>query len=305
MKSWSRQDLESIECMDEHELAGLVASLPAHDGAFERCAIINARCGRCTEDCRFCGQSVLSGSLVAGWNLVSAEEVSAAARDARAWGVEYFGIVISGRGPEEGDVPRLVEMIRAMVSTGDMPRPCLSPGICSRDTLRLFREAGLVRLHHNLETSENFFHNICSTHSWQERYETLLAAREVGLEICCGGLFGLGESFRDRVDLAVTLAKLSPESVPVNLYTPVPGSRMEGLTPLTSREILRILVMLRAALPGSMIRLCGGRALLGDVLPAALTDVGVSGLMTGNYLLTRGSTYESDVEMLARLGLLV
>lgn len=303
MESYSRQDLESLEFMDERELLTLVGSLPVPDRPFERCAIINARCGRCSEDCRFCGQSALSTAPPSGWTLVPLAEVNAAAQAAKSWGVEYFGIVISGRGPTEKDLPRLVEMIQALASKSDRPHPCLSPGICTKESLRQFAQAGLTRLHHNLETSENFFPNVCSTHSWRERYETLLNARELGLDICAGGLFGIGESFRDRVDLALSLAGLSPVSVPVNFYTPVQGSRLTGLAPVTRLDILRTLALLRLALPKSLIRLCAGRSLLAEALSLVLTEFGIKGLMTGDYLLTRGTSYESDVTMLTQLRL--
>ena len=242
-------------------------------------------------------------TTIAGWDLITDEEICSAAREAGSWGVARFGIVVSGRGPDFSDTRHIARLVHAVAREATLPKICLSPGICTRDALLEFKAAGLVRFHHNLETSESFFPNICTTHTWKERMDTLVTARDLGLEICCGGLFGVGESFLDRVDLALQLAELAPESVPVNFYVPVPGSRLEGIKPLTRDEIYRTLAMLRLALPRTSIRLCGGRSLLDQGLDNVIRHLGIGGLMTGNYLLTRGSSYESDRQMLDRLGI--
>jgi len=302
MNEQDRHELGRIARMSANEFVTMVKDLPPRDGPFERCAIINARCGRCSEDCRFCGQSVFATSTIAGWDLIGEEEICSAAREAGEWGVARFGIVVSGRGPDDMDTRRLARLVQAVARDASLPKICLSPGICDKEALLEFKTAGLVRFHHNLETSESFFPNVCTTHTWKERMDTLVTARELGLELCCGGLFGLGESFLDRVDLAMQLAELAPESVPVNFYVPVPGNQMDGLKPLSRDEIIRTLAMLRLALPQSSIRLCGGRTLLGQGLEDAIRHLGLGALMTGNYLLTKGSSYESDRQMLDRLG---
>jgi len=304
MENMSRNELLELERIPDGELGEMLASAAAmrHDrGAVSFCAIINARSGHCSEDCGYCAQSAHRKHPAAGWPLLSPEEIAERAASAAASGVARFGIVTSGRGPDATDLAVFSAAIRHIRALPDGPLPCLSPGITTARDLAALKESGLVRLHHNLETSERFFPRICSTHSWQERFATALSAKEAGLELCAGGLFGIGETFADRVDLALALGKLEPDSVPINFFVTGGPDLLPGVRPLSLPDMLRVIALFRFALPASSLRLCGGRGLLGRDIATALGIV--DALMTGDYLTTSGEDTARDRALLDSLGL--
>jgi biotin synthase len=275
----------------------------AHGGRVSFCAIINAKSGRCPEDCAFCAQSSRHRTESPEYPLIATERVLEAAARMRERGVTRFGVVVSGKGLTGGDFDRAVEMVSRLGAIPGMA-PDISPGILDADRLRRLQAAGLSGYHHNLETSRTFFPKICSTHGYDEDVAAVRAAVQAGLYVCSGGIFGLGESWEDRVELALTLKGLGVPSVPVNFLQPIPGTPCASRPVLTPAEALKIVALYRYLLPQAQIRICGGRA---AVFPeGARLDVlnaGASGLMVGDYLTTKGADVAADRAGLAGLGL--
>jgi len=257
------------------------------------CAIINAKSGQCSEDCRFCTQSVHFKTDTPVYPLKTAEEIIAAARQAKEDGASHFSIVTSGRGITDRLLPAVADIIAAIKDQVDIA-VCASLGIASRQDLQVLKQAGLSRYHHNLETSREFFPGIVTTHTFDERIATIEAARQAGLEVCAGGIIGLGESEADRISLAVTLAELRVQSVPLNILIPLAGTPLAQSKPLAIEEILRAIALFRLILPDAALRLAAGReSALHDFLSSAFM-AGADGMMIGGYLTQRGRSAEMD-----------
>ncbi len=266
------------------------------------CSIINAKSGRCREDCTFCAQSGHYRTDTQVYGLKTSEEIVGAALEARDAGAEMFGIVTSGtsvtRRSEWDEILRAVKRIREIGI-----HPCASLGLLDYPHALELKRAGLYRYHHNLETSRTFFPKICTTHSYEARVETLAAARRAGLSTCSGGIIGLGESIPDRIELAILLRNLNADSIPFNILNPIPGTPLEGIPPLSPVEILLTIALFRFILPSRDVRMCGGKEKnLRQLLPLAVV-AGANALMTGNYLTTPGRSSGEDLEMIRDLGL--
>jgi biotin synthase len=266
------------------------------------CAIVNAKSGRCAENCRFCAQSAHYQTDALEYPLISSEEIIRRGREAWQEGAHLFGIVTSGT--EIRDKGEWEEIYRAVGGLNTVGiKPCGSLGMLSPEAARGLRDAGLYRYHHNLETSRSFFDHICSTHDYEEDIETVKIAKEAGLSVCSGGIIGLGETIEQRIELAFTLKDLDVDSVPINILNPIPGTPLVGTLQLTPIEILITLGAFRFILPDKDIKLCGGKERnLRQLLPLGIA-AGVNSLMTGNYLTTTGRNTELDLEMIRDLGL--
>lgn len=271
-------------------------------GRVDPCSIINAKSGNCSEDCAFCAQSVHHNTDAETYPLRDRKTIVDTARNAYGCGVRRFCIVTSGRGIySEAELDTIAGCIREIKAIGI--QPCATLGTLSREQLTFLKDAGLHRYHHNVETSKNFFPNICSTHSFEERVETLSAAREAGLSLCSGGIIGLGETMRDRAEMALALGEMDVDSVPLNFLMPIPGTPFEGAGFISPLEALKTIALFRHILPDKEIRICGGRAgALRDLHPMIFL-AGANGLLMGDYLTTKGRDFESDRRMLADLGL--
>jgi biotin synthase len=262
--------------------------------------IANARSGACTEDCAFCSQSKVATTDIAVYGLQSPEVLLDRARKAVEVGARRVCLVTSGRGPSDSQIERLAVAVRRIREETPL-QICASLGILTDSQARRLAEAGVNRYNHNLETSERFFPNICSTHTWRERWDTLWRAKAAGLELCCGGLIGMGESDADRVDLAFAIRELGVHSVPVNFLDPRPGTPLEGRPRLRPTECLRILAMFRFVLPDREIRIAGGReTCLRSLQPLALWVA--NSMFTEGYLTTPGQGWERDRGMLEDAG---
>lgn len=268
------------------------------------CVIVNARSGACSEDCRFCAQSAHHRTGVEVYDLLAPEALVADAARLDGRGASTYGIVTSGPTVNEGELARITEAVERVPEATGM-RPCASLGALSEDQLRRLKEAGLTRFHHNLETSEAFYSRICTTHAWRDRLETVRAAQRAGLEVCCGGLFGLGEGWADRIDLALALRDLGIRSVPVNFLHAVPGTALGEREPLTAEEALRIVALYRLMLPKATIRVCGGRPQVLGERQREMYAAGANAIMTGDYLTTSGISPERDRALITELGLRV
>lgn len=276
----------------------------AHQGQeVEFCAIVNARSGRCSENCAFCAQSAHHHTQVEVYSLLDAEEIVARGRAAAAAGARRFGIVTSGRacpsGAELDEICRAVERLRGQ----GIVAPCASLGLLQADQARRLADAGLLRYHHNLEAGPSHYPRICTTHSFEERFQTVQTARQAGLEICCGGIVGLGESAAERVELALALAELEPQSLPLNFLNPIPGTPLEHLPPLTPLQALAAVAVFKMFVPRAHLRTCGGRQQVLGRLSPLMYLAGSSATMVGDYLTTQGRQPSEDLEDLRALGL--
>lgn len=273
--------------------------------AIHLCSIINAKSGRCAENCAFCAQSAHHDTGVEVYPLADEDEIVRCAVLAEQNGAGCFGIVTSGtsiNSAEELDrVCRAVTRIKS--ETGIFPSCSL--GIMGQDTALRLKNAGMETYHHNLETARSFFPNICTTHDYEEDVATIRAAKAVGLKVCCGGIFGLGESFAQRIEMALTLRELNVDSVPLNFLNPVAGTRLENADNLTPLECLTIIAVYRFLLPGTRLSVCGGREKNLRELQSWMFLAGADGTMTGNYLTTPGRPPELDRQMLKDLELSV
>lgn len=270
-------------------------------GVMSLCSIVNAKSGRCSEDCKFCAQSAHHDTDCQTYPFIDVARILDAARAMREAGASRFAVVTSGKGLSGDDFDRLLEALRGIRDLGLMADA--SVGILSAEQLTALKDAGLTTYHHNLETARSYFPQVCTTHAYDEDVATVRAALDAGLSVCSGGLFGIGESWNHRVELALELRELGVDSVPVNFLTPIPGTPYEKRPVMLPEEAIRILALMRFILPDRHIRICGGRpAVFGSRKAEALT-CGASGLMIGDYLTTRGEAAASDLDDLERLGL--
>ena len=262
------------------------------------CAIVNARSGRCSEDCAFCAQSAHHRTDSPVYPLISNDEIEAAGKAAQARGATRFGVVLSGKGATGKDLERLAEAVKGLARLG--LNPDLSPGMLDAGQLKTLKKAGLAGYHHNLETSASHFPRMCTTHAYEDDVRAVRAGIEAGVPVCSGGIFGIGETWDDRVELALLLRELGVMSVPMNFLHPVAGTPLENRPVLAPEEALRIVAVYRFLLPDRALRICGGRpTVFGAKRKGELLTAGASGLMIGDYLTTGGSDAASDLREIA------
>ncbi|MDL1969432.1 MAG: biotin synthase BioB [Candidatus Desulfofervidaceae bacterium] len=259
------------------------------------CGIINAKSGRCPEDCAFCAQSIYHKTQIEVYPLMSVEEILKAAEKGMAQGARRISIVTSGRTVEEKELQTICKAIKGMVKM-DI-QPCASLGLLDKDVLLQLKEAGLKRYHHNLQTAPDFYPQICTTHSYEAKIETVRQAKATSLEICCGGIVGMGETVEQQLKLAFLLKELGVDAVPLNFLHPIPGTKLENLKLLTPLTCLKIIAVYRFILPQKEIIICGGRELNLRQLQNFMFVAGATGTIVGNYLTTKGRTPEADKEL--------
>ena len=273
-----------------------------HGNKVTFCSILASKFGRCSEDCKFCAQSSFYNTGIEPHSMMEGEEVEKATEFARENGASAFGIVNSGRGPSQREWPKIMEAVQAMKKVDGICH-CATLGTLSPEQARDLKEAGVRRINHNLETSERHYAKIVTTHTWQDRVKTLKLAQEVGLETCSGGIFGMGETVEDRVDLAFSLKALNPDVVPLNFLHPIAGTPLAHLKPLEPLVILGIIATIRMILPKQDLKVAGGREKnLRDMQSWGFYAGATSGLI-GNYLSTYGRANSEDLQMIRDLGL--
>ena len=272
--------------------------------AVHLCAIINAKSGRCPENCAFCAQSAHFETGVTVYPLVDEERIVAEAKQAQESGSTCYGIVTSGTTVTGAEVERLCGALRRIREETAI-NPACSLGIIDRETARALKEAGMVTYHHNLETARSFFPNVCTTHAYDDDIATIRAVKEAGIRVCSGGILGLGESPAQRVELAFTLRELAVDSIPLNFLNPIAGTPLEGVELITPLECLKAIALFRYVNPGREIAVCGGREKNLRDLQSWIFFAGASGTMTGNYLPTAGRSAGEDWQMFADLELTV
>lgn len=266
------------------------------------CTLINAKSGRCSEDCAFCSQSKHYDTGVAEYEFVSAEQVIEAARSAERNGVHEFCIVAAWRAIPDEIFPKVKEAVRAVKENTKLQVTC-SLGFLTDEQARELKEAGADKYNHNLESAASYYGNVCTTHTHQQRTNTIDQIHAAGLESCCGGILGMGETPQQRIDLAFEWKALNVSCIPVNILNPRPGTPLEQLEPLPPMEIIKTIAIYRLILPKAVIKVAGGRERnLRDLQALALMS-GANGLIVGNYLTTLGRDPEEDLQMIKDLGL--
>ncbi len=268
---------------------------------FDLCTIVNAKCGRCSEDCRYCAQSAhYRTACEESYPLLSTQELLEDARRNAQQGVLRYSIVTSGRRLSEEEVEQACESIRRI--RAEVPiEVCVSFGLLDEVQFRKIKAAGASRVHCNLESSARYFPSVCTTHTYEEKIRTLQEAKRAGLSICSGGILGLGETMEDRIDMVLTARELGVKSIPVNLLNPIPGTPYENRVPLDNEEACRCVALFRFLIPDASIRLAGGRGLLGDKGEACFLS-GANAAISGDMLTTAGITVETDMELLRSSG---
>lgn len=268
---------------------------------FDICTIINGKSGKCSEDCKFCAQSSrYHTGLKDTYPLLGTEELLKEAKYNADRGVLRYSIVTSGRCLSDREVEQLCDSIRKIKEETDI-RICVSLGLLQEEQFRKLKEAGADRVHCNLESSERYFPQVCTTHTYEEKIAAIQVAERASLSVCSGGILGLGESVEDRIDMVLTARKLGVRSIPVNVLNPIPGTPYEKNPVLSGEEILRCTAVFRFLIPDGLIRLAGGRGLMEDKGKKCFQS-GANAAISGDMLTTAGITVESDMEMIRSLG---
>ncbi len=294
-----------INCSDD-ELSKLLEAAYEIKKTFfgnkiDLCSIANVKSGLCSEDCKFCAQSAHYDTGASVYDYIEKERLEEAIRFYKSKGVSRFSIVTSGKTLDDDTFEKVLDGVKLIVEYGMIPD--VSVGILSKDQLKRLKDAGLVGFHHNLETSRSFFPKICSTHDYEEDVQAVRDAVEIGLYVCSGGIFGIGESWPDRIELAYELKSLNVQSVPINFLNPIKGTPLENLPILSEEEALKIIAIYRFILPDKQIRVCGGRnKVFTDESKLKILLSGASGIMVGDYLTTTGFPIDSDLTDLKKVG---
>jgi biotin synthase len=273
-----------------------------HGNRVTFCSILPTKFGNCSEDCGFCAQSAHFDTGITPHPMMDEAEVEKACESARDNGASAFGIVNSGRGPTKREWPRILDAIRGMKKVEGICH-CATLGKLDEEQARDLVAAGIRRVNHNLETSREHFPKIVSTHTWEERVQTVRIAQKAGLEACVGCIFGMGETDEDRVSVAFSLKELNPSVVPLNFLYPIPGTPLADMPRLKPMEILRIIAVMRLILPRQDIKVGGGREKNLRDLQSWIFHVGATSALIGNYLATYGRPHSEDLQMIEDLGL--
>ena len=267
---------------------------------FDICTIINAKSGKCSEDCKYCAQSAFYNTNIDEYPILEKEKILKDAKNNDKNGILRYSIVTSGRCLTDNEIENICDIVREIKNNTNI-QVCASLGLLKEEQFKKLKEAGVTRIHNNIETSRRYFNSVCTTHTFDDKLETIKAAQRAGLNVCSGGIMGIGESISDRIDMAFTLRDIGINSVPINMLNPIPGTPYEDLKPLTINDMKRIVAVYRFILPKASIRLAGGRGLMEDNGKECFAS-GANAAISGNMLTTSGITIETDLKLLEELG---
>lgn len=269
----------------------------------EFCSLINARNGKCSQNCKYCAQSSHYCTNIESYPLVDIQEVIKAAKESKENKVSRFAIVTSGKTPDEGrDFQIELDMIKAINEVGGL-KSCASIGILNEEQAKQLAQAGLKRFHHNINTCRSYYPEVCTTHSWDDRLNTCKLVKKYGMELCCGVILGMGETIEQRVEMAMELAEIEPNSIPINILMPIPETPFENYHDKIDEEnVLRTMAIFKIANPKSVVRFCGGRMRLSQENQELALKTCVEGILVGNYLTTVGREPHEDLETANKLG---
>ncbi|MBW6520019.1 MAG: biotin synthase BioB [Desulfoarculaceae bacterium] len=268
--------------------------------SFDLCSIINARSGRCSEDCRYCAQSARYCVAIDSYEQIETDTALAQARENDRSGVPRLSLVTAGRSVTSNQLESLGQLY-AEIGRETGLQFCASMGLLTRDKAERLVAFGVRRYHCNLESCRDYFPEVCTTHSWEEKVETILLARAAGMDVCSGGIIGMGESLEQRLQLAFELRELEVMSIPINILTPIAGTPFGELDPIPFDEVLRAIAMFRFINPRAVIRLAGGRNQFGSD-QYHFFGAGANGAIVGNYLTTAGNGLDEDLHAIGKMG---
>lgn len=291
----NKDELLKLYELDLDELIAKVEKLP-FNRELEVCSIISAKTGKCGENCKYCSQSIHNHAEIHCHPLLEVEEVKEKALLAKANGATRFCIVTSGRGESGKDFEKILEMIKSVASIEGI-HCCASLGLLTEEQIKQIKEAGVERFNHNINTSKNYHDKICTTHTFEDRINTVKMITKNGIEACTGVIIGMGETREDRVDMALALAALNPKTVPINVLNPIKGTPLENYEDkITEEEVLKTICIFRLAMPETILRYAGGRnTRLSEKSQILGLKAGINGLLAGDYLTTKGKAIEKDV----------
>lgn len=295
-----KQELLRLYNLDLDELLKLSSKYVKDE--IEFCSLINARNGKCSQNCKYCAQSSHYRTHIDSYPLVKIEEVRKAALDAKSHKASRFAIVTSGKTPDESDFDKMLEMIKEINKIEGL-NSCASIGILNEEQAKKLAQSGLKRFHHNINTAKSYYPEVCTTHTWQDRLDTCKLVKKYGMELCCGVILGMGESVEQRVEMALELAEIQPNSIPINILMPIPETPFENyLDKIDEENVLRTLAIFKIANPNSILRFCGGRMRLSEENQRKALNSCVEGIMVGNYLTTIGKNPDDDIKTVEELG---
>lgn len=267
----------------------------------DMCAVISGLGGKCSEDCKYCAQSVHNHANCEGHGFPSEKEILEACKINESYGVDRFSIVTAGKALSGENFEKAIQAYETMHKECNIGL-CASMGFLDEEQLHRLHEAGVTRYHHNIETSKRYFPQICTTHTYEEKMETLKKIKAEGMHICSGGIIGMGENWEDRVDMAISLSEVGADSIPINILLPIKGTPLGSAEQLSEEDILRTVAMFRYINPEASIRIAAGRGMLTNEGEYAFTS-GASATITGDMLTTVAcATIQSDKELLKRIG---
>lgn len=289
----NKDELLKLYNLDLEELIAKVEKLP-YNRELEVCSIISAKTGKCGENCKYCSQSIHNHAEIHCHPLLDVEEVKQKALLAKKNGATRFCIVTSGRGESGKDFEKILKMIKAVASIEGI-HCCASLGLLTEEQIKQIKEAGVERFNHNINTSKNYHDKICTTHTFEDRINTVKMITKNGIEACTGVIIGMGETREDRVDMALALAELNPKTVPINVLNPIKGTPFENYEDkITEEEVLKTICIFRLAMPETILRYAGGRnTRLSEKAQLMGLKAGINGVLAGDYLTTKGA--EKDV----------
>lgn len=299
-KVYTKEELLNLYNLPLEELLNESSKYMSNN--IEFCSLINARNGKCSQNCKYCAQSSHYRTDIESYPLVDIEEVKIAAEEALSNKASRFSIVTSGKTPDEGrDFKLELEMIKLVNELGI--KSCASIGILNEEQAKQLSQAGLKRFHHNINTCRSYYPEVCTTHSWEDRLNTCKLVKKYGMELCCGVILGMGESIEQRVEMAMELAEIEPDSIPINILMPIPETPFENYHDKIDEEnVLRTMAIFKIANPKAVVRFCGGRMRLSQQNQELALKTCVEGILIGNYLTTVGKEPSEDITTAEKLG---